>query len=135
MSPVCPINTPLKCWAVLWPGLAVIVDPGGGDVGVAEPFLHLGDVGLVIERVRSGGGPKRMGADLKASSAEYFALVCRSCRDRAPCRLVEPAGPERSACESNFISLVQRAVGRCLVGELTHSLGDPVIRRHVAWRW
>jgi hypothetical protein len=40
--------------AVLRPGLTVIVDAGGGDIGVAEPFLHFGDVGLVIERV--GGG-------------------------------------------------------------------------------
>jgi hypothetical protein len=34
----------------------VIVDAGRGDVG-AEPFLHLGDVGLVIERV--GGAVAR----------------------------------------------------------------------------
>jgi hypothetical protein len=35
---------------------AVIVDAGGGDVGVAEPFLNLGDVGLMIERVGGGRG-------------------------------------------------------------------------------
>ena len=29
----------------------MIVDPRGADVGVAEPILHLGDVGLVVERV------------------------------------------------------------------------------------
>ena len=40
--------------AIFRPGLAMIVDPGGGDVGVAEPLLHLGDVGLVVERI--GGG-------------------------------------------------------------------------------
>ena len=27
----------------------MIVDPSGGDIGMAEPFLHLGDVGLVID--------------------------------------------------------------------------------------
>jgi hypothetical protein len=39
---------------VLRPRFAVIINAGGGDVGVAEPFLHLRDVGLVVERV--GGG-------------------------------------------------------------------------------
>jgi hypothetical protein len=29
----------------------VVVDAGGGDVGVAQPFLNLGEVGLMIERV------------------------------------------------------------------------------------
>jgi hypothetical protein len=32
----------------------VIVDPGGGDIGVPEPFLDFGDVGLMVERI--GGG-------------------------------------------------------------------------------
>jgi len=27
--------------AVLWPGLAVIVNSGRGDVGVTQPLLHL----------------------------------------------------------------------------------------------
>ena len=34
--------------AVLGPGLAVIVDARGGDVGVPEPFLHLGDVAYIF---------------------------------------------------------------------------------------
>jgi hypothetical protein len=33
----------------------MIVDAGGADVRMAEPFLHLGDVGLMIERVGGGG--------------------------------------------------------------------------------
>ena len=52
--------------AVLGPRLAVIVDAGGGDVGVAEPLLDLGDVGLVVERIGGGRRPQRMGADLEA---------------------------------------------------------------------
>jgi len=36
----------------------VIVDACGGDVGMPEPFLHLGDVGLVIERVSGGRRPR-----------------------------------------------------------------------------
>jgi len=47
----------------------VIVDAGGGNVGVAEPLLHLGDVGLVVERVRGGGRPQRVGADLEAEKS------------------------------------------------------------------
>jgi hypothetical protein len=33
----------------------MIVDARGGDVGVAEPFLHLGNVGLVVKSVGGGG--------------------------------------------------------------------------------
>ena len=40
--------------AILGPRAAVIVDPRGGDIRMAEPFLHFCDVGLVIERI--GGG-------------------------------------------------------------------------------
>ena len=43
----------------------MIGDAGGGDVGVAEPLLNLGDVGLMIEGVGGGRRPKRVGADLK----------------------------------------------------------------------
>src|SRR5271165_1463239 len=51
--------------AVLRPRAAVIVDARGGDVGVAEPLLHLGDVGLVVERVGGGRRAQRMSADLE----------------------------------------------------------------------
>jgi hypothetical protein len=51
--------------AVLRTGAAVIVDARCGDIGVAEPFLHLGDVGLVIERVGGGGRAQRVRADLE----------------------------------------------------------------------
>src|SRR5271165_2283039 len=56
----------LESRAVLRPRAAVIIDARGGDVGVAKPFLHLGDVGLVIERVGGGGRAQRMRADLEA---------------------------------------------------------------------
>ena len=36
----------LESRAILGTRAAVIVDPRGGDVGVSEPLLHLGDVGL-----------------------------------------------------------------------------------------
>ena len=55
----------LKRRAILWPRFAVIVDAGGGNVGVPEPFLHLGEVGLVVERVGGGRRSQRMGTDLE----------------------------------------------------------------------
>jgi len=48
----------LKRRAVLRPGLPPIVEPGGGDVGVPEPLLHLGDVGLMVERIGGRRGPQ-----------------------------------------------------------------------------
>jgi hypothetical protein len=48
---------------VLRPGLAVIVNPRGGDVGMTQPLLHLGNVGLVIKRVGRGGCPQRVRPD------------------------------------------------------------------------
>ena len=50
----------LKRRTVFRPGLAVIVNPGGGDIGVAEPLLDLGDVGLMVERIGGGRRPQRM---------------------------------------------------------------------------
>jgi hypothetical protein len=32
--------------------------PCGGNVGMPEPFLHLGDVCLVVERIGGGRGPE-----------------------------------------------------------------------------
>lgn len=47
----------------------MIVDARGGDVGVTEPFLHFGDVGLVVERISGRGGPQRMRANLKSEGS------------------------------------------------------------------
>ena len=41
--------------AILGTRAPVIVNSGCGDIGVAKPLLHLGDVGLVIERIGGGG--------------------------------------------------------------------------------
>ena len=45
---------------------APVVDSGGRDIGVAQPFLDLGNIGFVIEGVGGGGGAQRVGADLEA---------------------------------------------------------------------
>ena len=43
----------------------MIIDPGSGDIGVTEPFLHFGDVGLVIECVGRGRRAQRVRANQK----------------------------------------------------------------------
>src|ERR1700730_18306514 len=45
-----------------WPRLAPIIEAGSGDVGMTEPFLHFGDIGLMREGIRGGGGAQRMDA-------------------------------------------------------------------------
>jgi hypothetical protein len=52
----------LESRTVLRTCLAVIVDAGGGDVGVTEPLLDLGDVGLVVERIGGGCRAQRVNA-------------------------------------------------------------------------
>jgi hypothetical protein len=68
----------------------VIVDAGGGNVRVAKPFLHFGDVGLMVERVGRSRRLQRMRPDLKSEPRGVGAhkLVNAVGRDR----LVEPAG-------------------------------------------
>ena len=44
----------------------MIVNPGGGDIGMTQPLLDFGDIGLMIERIRRGRRPQCMRADLKA---------------------------------------------------------------------
>lgn len=48
---------------VLRAHLASVVEAGGADVGVAQPLLDLGDVGLVLQRVGRGGRAQAMHAE------------------------------------------------------------------------
>src|SRR5487761_1113745 len=48
---------------VLRAALAPVVEAGGRDVGVPEPFLVLGDIRLVLEGVGRRGRPQRVHAD------------------------------------------------------------------------
>ena len=52
--------------AVFRARFAVIVDSGCGDVGMAEPFLNLRNVGLMVEGVSGGRRAQRMRANVKA---------------------------------------------------------------------
>jgi len=57
----------MKCRAVLGFALAPVVETGSGDVGMAEPFLDLGDVGPVLQSVRPRRRPHRMHAESDGS--------------------------------------------------------------------
>ena len=58
-------------------------------LGVPEPLLDLGDVGLMVERIGGGRRPQRMGADLEPELPRIrpHQLVDAVGRDRA----LEPA--------------------------------------------
>ncbi|SEJ50847.1 hypothetical protein SAMN04244579_04630 [Azotobacter beijerinckii] len=45
------------------PHMAAVVEPGGADVGVAQPLLDLGDVRLVFLGVGGGGGAQVVDAE------------------------------------------------------------------------
>ena len=103
----------------------MIVDAGGGDVGVAEPFLDLGDVGLVVERIGGGRRPQRMGAYLEAEIGRVTAhdLVDGVGRDG----LFEAAGAvvlERAE---------QRAVLVLAVPGGLEVIVDELVRARVQW--
>jgi hypothetical protein len=51
--------------AILRPRPPMIVNARRRDVRMPQPFLHFGNIGLVIERIGGGSCPQRMGADLK----------------------------------------------------------------------
>jgi hypothetical protein len=48
----------------------MIIDPRSGDVGVAAPLLHLGDVGLMIERIGAAVARNACAAIANPSLAE-----------------------------------------------------------------
>lgn len=48
---------------ILRPQVPAVVEPGGADVGMAQPLLDLGDVGLVLEGVGGGGGAQAVDAE------------------------------------------------------------------------
>ena len=52
-------------------GISRPEDTGGGDVGIAEPFLDLGDVGLVVEGMVAAVARSAWAPIWKPSAAEY----------------------------------------------------------------
>src|SRR3954447_21440029 len=51
----------------------MIVNTRCSDIGVSKPFLHLRNVGLMIESVRGSGRAQRMRADLKSERGRVGA--------------------------------------------------------------
>ncbi len=45
---------------VLRPVLPAVIEAGGGNIGVSQPLLHLGNICLMIQGIGGGGGTKRM---------------------------------------------------------------------------
>lgn len=56
--------------AILWPGLAVVINAGCGNIGVTEPFLHFGDIRTMIKRVGGRSRPQAVRPDWKAENAD-----------------------------------------------------------------
>ena len=54
--------------AVLRAVLAPVVNAGCGDIRMSQPFLHLGDVGAVVERI--GGSGRAQGMRPEAGSVD-----------------------------------------------------------------
>jgi len=66
--------------AVLRPMVPLVVQPGGGDVGVAQPLLHFGDVRIMRERV--GGRRRSQGMHAEALHVlmdTYLPPLSRGC--------------------------------------------------------
>jgi hypothetical protein len=49
-----------ECRTVLGLALAPIVEAGGRDIRVSQPLLHLGDIGIVRQRVRRRSRAQRV---------------------------------------------------------------------------
>ena len=63
---IVPLVTDVKRRRVLKFHFAPIINTRGGDVGVAQSFLHLSNVRLVIERIRGGRSAECVRTDLEA---------------------------------------------------------------------
>ena len=77
-------------------GAAMIADAGGGDVGVAEPLLYLGDVGLVVVR-RTEKCTVSVIADAAAIRRSVLGDVIAANLDRRRLRASELARINRKA--------------------------------------
>ena len=55
----------LKRRTILRSSLAMIINPRRSDVGMAEPFLYLSNISLMIQRISGSGSTQRMRPNLK----------------------------------------------------------------------
>lgn len=56
-------------------GSPAVVDPGGADVGMAQPLLDLGNVSVALQRAGRGRGPQGMRTQVFAGDAKALQVV------------------------------------------------------------
>ncbi len=118
----------LERWTILGSRAAVIIDARDRDIGVTEPLLHLGDVGLVVECIDRHGRTKRMRADLKAEL-----------RRVAPHQPIDAIGGDRPFKASRAVVAHRPKQRSCLIGAVPGCLeivvDQPIgarMQRHIA---
>src|SRR5258708_14346243 len=93
----CLIGDP-KGWGIFRTTFTPVVDSGRGNVGVTEPFLNLGDIGLMLQCIGRRRCPQAMHAqslylDLSARRVSEHDLVdaisSQRCMGLSSCRLKE----------------------------------------------
>jgi len=89
----------------------VIINAGGGDIGVPQPLLDFRDVSLIIERIGSGCRAQRMSADLKAQ--------LRRIRPHQP---IHPVRCKRSLKRARAIVFDRPKQGTVLIGAVSRRL-------------
>ena len=91
---------------------APIVNAGSGNIGVSEPFLDLGYVGVVVEGVGGGSGPQCVGADFETQrqriAADEFIDAIRGDGVVELAGAVVADGPEQRTWKSNIANTQQR---------------------------
>jgi len=54
------LTNDFECRAILRQHFPPVVDARGGETGMSQPLLDLGDVGLMVKRLDGDGGAQRM---------------------------------------------------------------------------
>lgn len=55
----------IKCRTILRPGLAVIINPSRRNIRMPQPFLNLGNIGLMIQSIGCRGRAQSVRPDFK----------------------------------------------------------------------
>jgi hypothetical protein len=58
-----PFSISPKRWALFWPTLSAIIQLRRGNVGMPQPLLHFGNVGIVRQCIGRRGGTQGMHAE------------------------------------------------------------------------
>ena len=94
----------LEGGAALRPHFSAVVDAGGGDVGVPQPFLHLGDVGLMLQRVGRCCRPQRVRPEADDIDLERGGVAGQ--------HFVDAVGRDRGAADADVVTPGTRHPGR-----------------------